>query len=344
MEFKLIQKTGVIEKFDSYFAPVPTTDSIIESKQHNWSDIKIKSLNNKPIIWLFNKYVNSARYWLSFGSRRHREAPASIDELCIDSILLNSSRDFNVVVFNQDDVEHLLPEFYNTNYKYFKLISKNYSYHTFIQYAILHKYGGYWIPTDTIMVKSISNTIPIYNNGICLTFLKNNLNYYDNSGVSDIILAATADNIFIKKTLAYIVANLISFQNEFAFKRAVNHYFNSLVYSNTKHQYIPIGANQDINGKFLKEEYYYSSNEVRLLGENNGKVALIPLYMWHTAILPKYNYILRMSKTQILESPFQITKWLKQGLGEQSKVIDNTIANDDENLYAFGTKSLVYKQ
>ena len=71
----------------------------------------------------------------------------------------------------------------------------------YIQFSILDKYGGFWIPCDVICVKSIKDTLNDYNNGQILTFSSNNLNYINNEGYSNRILAVKKDNSISKKMI-----------------------------------------------------------------------------------------------------------------------------------------------
>ena len=79
----------------------------------------------------------------------------------------------------------------------------------------MYKYGGLWIPKDTIMLNTFHIDTNSYYSGKILTFKTNNLNYTDNKGISDDIIAANRLNPFIKNMLKFIVNSNCRFQNSY---------------------------------------------------------------------------------------------------------------------------------
>ena len=124
-----------------------------------------KNNKNKQVIWIFDVYEVSSSHWQSFYSRKTRQPMSSIVSLCINTIKNNSSNHF-IRVFNQNHIKKLLPEYE----KYIRNCNSFYLAYNFIKFAMLYKYGGIWIPSDTIMLKELRDTDFINDNKIMENF------------------------------------------------------------------------------------------------------------------------------------------------------------------------------
>jgi hypothetical protein len=262
--------------------------------------------NYKPIMWVYNPYEYNATEWENFGSRRLKQPTPGLIEACLDSIYNKSNRDFTVIIFNQDDLHRLLPDFFK-NKDFVIKIKNDYVLMNFIKYALLVKYGGYWIPADTILIKSIKDTIPIYKNNKFITLTKNNMNFIDFDGLSDDYIACQKNNPIAVECQNFILKNIDTFQNSILFKNAVNKYFNSILpnYSNNITP-IYIGLLKDNNNVFLNESMLFSQMNTQI----NPDVYFIPLFYNTIRLRPKLNWIERMNKKDILKSNMQLSKWL----------------------------------
>lgn len=250
----------------------------------------------KQVIWIFNDYDVSSRHWQAFYSRKNRQPTPAIVDLCIQTVKMHSGNHF-IRVFDQNSIHRLLPE-------YEDLIQKCTSFYfayNFIKYAILYKYGGIWIPSDTLMLKPLSNTDYINSNHI-VTFGYNNMQSIDNKGYSDIIIGCKQENPSIGKMIDFFKNNLKGFQNGLFFHKSVNKYLNKLLRTTKLH----FNSNQLIvhkrNGSYLNTDDLFSSN-IPDIDEFCSKT-VVHLNMYHVNNLPRFNYVLRMSKDQIIQSRF----------------------------------------
>lgn len=256
----------------------------------------------KPNMWIYNDYEISSREWKSFYSRRSRQSTSNIIDLCIESIL-KKSQNYNVRIFNQDDLKILLPEYT----EYIKLCSSDYMLKNFIKYAILYKYGGIWIPKDTILTKTIDYTP---NSSTHLhVFGINNLNFVDNAGISDSIIASSSGNRLLYNMLVYIKSNLRTFQNAILFKKSINKYFNKLIGSCTECKFKNELIVEKKNKSHLTVSDLFSTNNVEL--NNNSNSALI-INIDHINTLPRYNYLMSMSRRSIQNSDVFMFRLLKK--------------------------------
>ena len=262
--------------------------------------------NSKPIMWVYNPYEYNATEWENFGSRRVKQQTPGIIEACLDSINKYSKRDFTVIVFNQDDLHRLLPDFFK-NKDFVVKIKNDYVLMNFIKYALLVRYGGYWMPVDTILIKSLKDTIPIYKNNKFITLTKNNMNFIDFDGLNDDYIACQKNNPLAVECLNFILKNIDTFQNSIHFKNGVNKYFNSILpkYSNILSP-IYLGFLKDNNNVFLNETMLFSQINTQL----NQDIYFIPLFYNTIRLRPKLNWIERMNKKDILNSDMQLSKWL----------------------------------
>ena len=273
----------------------------------NNTDSSIQDLYKPPLVkkhmWIFNDYTVSSRNWKDFYSRRHRQPTPAIVNLCIKTILAHS-KDYNVHIFNQDDIETLLPEYM----EYIKACSSHYMATNFIKYATLYKYGGIWVPKDTILLKPIYYNIANHTDYVT-TFGSNNLNLIDNKGVTDNMLAVSANNTLINNMLIYLKSNSRTFQNGLLFKKSINKYFNKLLINCTNCETLDIYIIKKHDQTHIKISDLFSSNIVRFDNKDNRALGI---NISEIDELPIYNYILRMSEGQILQSGLFISKLFRK--------------------------------
>ena len=76
------------------------------------------------------------------------------------------------------------------------------------------------------------------------------MNYTDNKGISDDIIAANRLNPFIKNMLKFIVNSNSRFQNSYKFKNTVNKHFNNQILKNDIIRHYPIILEKNIEDKY----------------------------------------------------------------------------------------------
>lgn len=296
--------------------PTLNTDWTNEIIRENPEGIPIEEqcacerFTDKPKIWIFNEVEKSARFWKDFYSRRSFQETSGIIDLCLQSIYKHNSDRFDIMIFNQCDLEKLLPEYFK-HPNYFKQIKNDYVYYNLIKYAILYKYGGYWIPADTIMMSSLMDTRIYFNRGYILTFGSNNTNFIDCKGFNDSYLAALPENKIIGDMLKFITDHISSFQNAINFKESINRYFNAIICSHKKHYHYDMLIEKSSDNKYITIDWYFKTYYNSL----NDKVeGMLPLYLGKINRHSKYNYLNRMSPEQILNSDMLIGNLLRKSL------------------------------
>lgn len=276
------------------------------SKGNINSPILLKGIH-KPNMWIYNDHVTSSRHWCSFYSRKYKQPTSGLISLCLKTIIKHSCNNFKIKIFSQDDIPELLPNYIGI----INSCNSDYMRYNFIKYAILSEYGGIWIPKDTIMLRPISYHGNLNSNYIT-TFSINNTNYIDNPGISDNIIAAPKHNKFIKTILNYLIKNSITFQNALVFKQSINKQFNNLI----KHYKCHVHQNSSIVKKCDGSHYtikdLFSTNQLKFI---NGNIAeTIDINVNTIDNLREYNYLLRMSESQILTSNLFISVLIRKAL------------------------------
>ena len=272
-------------------------------------------------IWVYNPSEISSKNWSSFYSRREFHNSSDVVNLCIDSIIKHSNETYNVRVFNQSSIKNLLPEFT----QFIDKCKNSYSFHNLLKYAILYKYGGIWIPKDTIMLNKLVISESDYYSGKVLTFGINNTNIIDNAGISDNIIASNRHNPVIKNVLKFITNNTSRFQNSYKFKRGINKFFNKLIRKGDYIRFYQDTLQKDFSGKFIK------ISEIMSIFNNNivdykDKI-FFNVHVNRIRELPKYSYLLRMSRSQIINSNLFISKLFKFS----NRTINNIVHCGDIN-------------
>jgi hypothetical protein len=286
---------GLKETFSSQFDYLHNIDF---SKFKNINDIVVTEyFKEKPVIWIYNEMETSARHWLHFHSRRSVQPTPALNELCINSVAQNNRDDFNIVVFNQNDISNIIPEYA----EFCKKITNKYTYCNFIKYCILYKYGGYWVPNDVITLKKLSKE-PFWSLNILKvhTFHKMPFTNY-----TDEIIACQRGNPVIRSCIEYILDNLKTFQNEIAFSKSIQKHFSSLLHSGN-HLHMAVSAETDNLGNHVNATDLMAATDESVI--ISDETVFIPLHLCTIKLKPKYNYIFRMSEQQILESDTFIAK------------------------------------
>ena len=268
-------------------------------------------------LWIYNPSELSSEKWINFYSRKNFRDSSSIIDLSIDSVIKYSNNYFNIRVFDQSAINRLIPEFK----KDLGNCKNSYSFINLLKYAILYKYGGLWIPKDTIMLNTFHIDTNSYYSGKILTFKTNNLNYTDNKGISDDIIAANRLNPFIKNMLKFIVNSNYRFQNSYKFKNTVNKHFNNQILKNDIIRHYPIVLEKNMKDTYLDAAIAMSTF-------NNDIINYKDKVFYHIRLdilkqLPMHSYITRMSRKQILDSNLFIRKLIDFSNKKEKNLVHN---------------------
>ena len=102
--------------------------------------------------WILNLNEISSRFWKNFKSRRILQSNSGIEDFCLESITKNLGKNFKINILNLKNLKFFLPEKYEIlqkckDIKIFKYLLK---------YYILEKYGGLWLPIDTLVLREFN--------------------------------------------------------------------------------------------------------------------------------------------------------------------------------------------
>lgn len=298
LDFKILRITEPFSIKESFASQFDYLHNIDFTKFKNINDIVITEyFKEKPIIWVYNELETSARHWLHFYSRRTVQPTPDINKLCIKSLALYNRDNYNIVVFNQDDISNIIPEYVEIS----KKITNKYTYCNFIKYCILYKYGGYWVPNDVITLKKLSKE-PFWASNINKVYTFHKMPF---TGYLDEIIACQRGNPVIRSCIDYTLYNLRNFQNEIAFSQDIQKHFISLL-NTENHVHIPVSGEIDNYGNNVNAEDLINATDISVI--ITEETVFIPLHLKMIKLKPKYNYIFRMSENQILESEMYIAK------------------------------------
>lgn len=118
-------------------------------KEDYHNNIQNNNLMEKPYLWL---------YWES----KNNIIPDYV-QLCIESIKKHCNDSFKIVMLNDDLCEQYLGDF-NNKIKKIGLAQRS----DYLSYRILHKFGGFWIDTNSIVMKDL---LPLYQSMGILDFI-----------------------------------------------------------------------------------------------------------------------------------------------------------------------------
>tara|TARA_Y100000385_G_C13071453_1_gene629262 strand:- start:98 stop:1024 length:927 start_codon:yes stop_codon:yes gene_type:complete len=219
---------------------------------------------------------------------------SSLIKLCIKSIIKHSSDLYNIIIISDNDIDRLIPE-----YKpHIQMCQSNYLRENIIKFGILFKYGGLWVPKDTLLLKPINSINDVYSCNL-KTYGINNRNYND-TGISEQIISSKKNDSLVKSILQFLIKNTRGFQNAIEFKSSVNKRFNQFIKNNSGHTNINLGLTEKCSGAHYHISDLFTTNLVKF--KNYSSKSYIKLYIDDLENLREYNYILSLSETEILNS------------------------------------------
>ena len=118
-----------------------------------FKDIKHLSRSTKRKLWIYIPLEKNSRKWSNFGSRSSYDLNLDYIALCIKSIIDYCGQYYDVILFDDSNLPHLLPD---QNVDYNKLsgeLLEKYRQYSILK--ILYTYGGVVIPYSMILRKSI---------------------------------------------------------------------------------------------------------------------------------------------------------------------------------------------
>jgi len=268
---------------------------------NNW--IEPKNIDGK-IIWI---------YWDDLNGIENRPAYIS---LCLQTIIKNT-KDFNLIFLNKDNIEDYLPELkeIKINYNLDKLVLAQKV--DIYRIMLLYKYGGFYLDTDTILLKS---PIDLYNQldnydfvgfgctgDVC--FPENAYGYPSNS-----LLISRKKSLLMRNIFNNILNRLIS---NIDFKNPKNYHelgkhpiweeLNKLIQNDYVYYHIKSDVGiRDTDGNWVTADRLFSNEKFNFKDED--KLIMIMLYNNMMTDLKK------IKKEDILTSDWKINYYIKKAL------------------------------
>ena len=117
-------------------------------------------VNRKKLTKVFNldNQNNIFMYWETLPGKKK---PEYLD-LCYDTVIKNCSNDFEILMLNEKNIKYYLPNLRDDLDKKLKIQQKV----DYYRLLLLYNYGGIWLDSDTIVIKSLKilfNKLKTYN-------------------------------------------------------------------------------------------------------------------------------------------------------------------------------------
>lgn len=281
-------------------------DKTYSLKKYNLEKFNLNK--EKPYLWI---------YWDDISAR-----PGYI-QLCIDTIYKNSY-DFNLFFLNKNNIVDYLPEIklYEKYFEDLLLAQKVDIYRIWLMY----KYGGLYIDTDTILLKSpikLYKLLEKYDyigygctGNIC--FPKDAYGYPSNG-----IIFSRPNTLLMKNILNKCLDKIKTNYKKYDYKDKksyydlgkliiwdeISHLSESTKLNNKKYKYYHIDKEigiRDENGIWVTPQRMFSREKYKFYGESG--LVMIPLYNNMMEEYKKYNV------KEILDLDYNITYYFKQAL------------------------------
>jgi hypothetical protein len=279
--------------------------------------------SKKPILWIHVPREYNSRNWASFGSRSSLELNQPYLLLTAKSILTKCSESFTICIIDDDTFQKLLPSWEINMNRISTPISGNVR--KFGMMQLLYKYGGLVCPLSFLCMKDL---IGLYEKGIrgdkpflCEMTNRNvthtSFDYYPDISFS----GAPREHPTVQKMIDFWQRTM-SFDHtaESDFLGNINRWCNSRIQSGeiNKINGVDIGTKTIDETPIILDDLM-SNNYLNLYTEAYG------IYIPADELLKrnKYEWFVRSSTKQVLESNTIIGNYILINLGEIANVIES---------------------
>ena len=269
----------------------------------------------KPILWIHIPYSHNAREWESFGSRLSLNLNQPYINLTIKSLIDKCGKSFHICLIDDDTFKNLLPS-WDLDLSRVGEPVKSYI-RNLAMMNLLYNYGGMIVPHTFICLKNLKN---MYEDGvkkdhIFMCELMNRSKSADVLSHSPNInfMGSEKENPIIFDSIKFL-ENLVSSDqsSEVQVSDVLNGWFTQKILKKEKINLVSgrkIGTKLTNDKPLGLEELFAEDNENL---PNSGYGILIP----GDELLKRQNYqwFLRMSEKEILESDMVVSKYFNQAL------------------------------
>jgi hypothetical protein len=266
---------------------------------------------SKPILWIFVPQHINSRNWKDFYSRNSNDLNLPYLYITLKSIIDHCSSSFNILFINQESFTTLLPEWHVK----FEFLTEPIKDH-FIQlgmHKLLLEYGGMSMPCSFLCTRDL---IDLYHTGIQMydIFVIENVNASVSSDKSpflpDCTMMGCIKNHPLMEELVYYETKLYNHDltSQSDFNGDVNVWLTEkhLEYQIVLIDGTYIGVKRCDKSQVLLGELLSTKRDLRLLPTMYG--ILIPYKQLLSQL--SYQWFIRMSTTQILESELSLVKYI----------------------------------
>tara|TARA_B100000674_G_C37920040_1_gene952826 strand:- start:848 stop:1810 length:963 start_codon:yes stop_codon:yes gene_type:complete len=270
-------------------------------------------LNGKPILWIHNIHELNSRQWTSFASRHNKNVNQPYRNLCIDTLIKHCGDDFNVCLIDDESFAKLIPGWNLVIDEIPNPIKTHIRYLAFTK--LLFYYGGMMVPSTTVALKSfkscydklLSKKDAFVGEFVDKSIVSNTLKYFPNAS----FLGCKKNSSAMREIMLYL-EKLNDNSDEYKFNGTLNKFIFKLCED---------GKISLLNGKYIGTKI--NNNEVLiddLLSNKFLKISneMICLVIPEDQLMKrsKYQWFLRSSKNQIMESDLFISKIFMISLGK----------------------------
>ena len=221
--------------------------------------------HNKNTVWVYN------------------ERKSGVIDLCIESIKTHLGKSCNIIVFNRDRIDEIIPEYVEVLAK----CKSTYMFLNLLKYAVIYKYGGIWLPSETIVLKEFTIDEEPFMDQKLIFFSEKTLEHTPNfNKFSFKAIASKEKTTQVKVILDKIIEQLDTFNYSHNFNKELDNFFNE----DSHIHYSPIALNY--NSSFILTQ----SPNIKI----DKKVALI--FIDNSNNNAYYNFYLTKSREEITQT------------------------------------------
>ena len=280
--------------------------------------------SKKPILWIHVPYEYNSRRWLSFGSRSSFDLNQPYLYLTIRSIIKNCDKSFTICIIDDNSFHKLIPD-WNIN---MSIISGEVLSNMRMLgiMKLLYIYGGMQCPISFLCIKDL---IGLYKKGtmgekmfVCETINRNSTSNYQDFSPSLSFCGSPHKELSKVKDLIHFIQKTISndYTAESKFIGEFEHWCNHNIKMNKINliKGIDIGT-KTVNEKQIILDDLMSNHYLDLY--TNAYGILIPSNELLKRV--KYEWFVRMSEKQVLESNTIIGNYLLLSVSPQKGILES---------------------
>lgn len=270
-------------------------------------------LDGRPILWIHIKHEINSRHWLNFMSKNTNFLNQSYKELCIESIIKHCGNSFNICIIDDDSFSKVLPNWSIQMNKLANPIKEHIR--TLGLLKVLYKHGGMILPSHFICLKDMKNIHEkMTGYGKCYVGeVVNHTRTHDSNlfTPSTKIIGCEKNNNTINEFISYLENASSTIHNDFYKFESVLNYLHVSI-NKYKMNVIPaidLGI-KNADGKLVVIDDMMGNSPMNLKCNKIG--ILIDDELLQKRL--QYGWFLNQSKTQVLESDINISKYLLMAL------------------------------